>query len=473
MMNAALTRREFVMGVCAGTAALGLGQPLAAAADNPAGMKPNIIFILADDLGYGDLGCYEQQKILTPSVDNLAREGMRFTQVYAGSPVCAPSRCSLMTGLHNGHNRIRDNIPYGTWLQDEDLTIAEALKPAGYRTGCVGKWALGIHGSQGKPNDQGFDDWFGFLDQRLAQNYYPYDLWENDTIHLLQGNWGERKQQYVQDVFSDRACKFITQSRGGPFFLYLAYIAPHNSDYPSNTPESYIVPTDEPYTDRDWPQVEKNYAAMITRMDRDVGRIMALLKHLGIDDNTIVFFTSDNGADGNPKHLHRPEFFGSYGPLRGAKRGMYEGGIRVPMVARWPGRVPAGRISDEPWAFWDVMPTLVEMAGVTPPPDIDGISVLPTLRGQVQKHKHEYFYWDYGHTRGNYRQAVRLGDWKGVRNGPGAEIELYDLASDAAETRDVASLHPETISRIAQVVKEAYVPSPAYPLRVPETGEGG
>ncbi|MBN1342784.1 MAG: arylsulfatase [Phycisphaerae bacterium] len=429
--------------------------------------RPNIVFIMADDLGYGDLGCYGQQQIVTPCIDRLAAEGVRFTQAYAGSTVCAPSRCCLMTGVHNGHARIRDNIPHGTFLAKEDVTLAEVLKGAGYRTGAVGKWSLGVHGSEGKPNDQGFDDWLGHLDQDQAHFYYPHYLWENDRTKLLFGNRGEQKGEYTHDLFTERALRFIEESKDGPFFLYLAYTIPHWSDYPAHTPESQIVPSDKPYRQKDWPQVEKNYAAMVTRMDGDVGRIMALLKRLRLDDDTIVFFTSDNGPCGGKDRAHKPAFFNSAGGLRGLKRELYEGGIRVPMIVRWPGKVPAGRVSDAVWAFWDVMPTLAELAGTSAPKGIDGISVVPTLLGREQKRRHEYLYWDYGHSRGNFMQAVRLANWKGVRGGPGAAIELYDLTQDVAESKDVAADHPDVVARIEQVMKEAYVPSPAYPVRAP------
>jgi arylsulfatase A-like enzyme len=435
--------------------------------------RPNIILILADDLGYGDLGCYGQKQILTPNLDRMAAEGMRFTQVYAGSSVCAPSRCALMTGLHNGHGRIRDNIPHGIYLRDEDITVAEVLKTAGYRTGAIGKWGLGIHGSQGKPNDQGFDEFYGHQDQDQAHFYYPDHLWDNDRVVLLPGNRGERKQQYTHDLFTGRALRFIEQSKDSPFFLYLAYTLPHWSDYSKNTPESLIVPSDAPYQDRDWPQIAKNYAAMITRLDRDVGRILERVKQLGLDTNTVVLFTSDNGP--SAEALYQPEFFRSSGPLRGVKRTLYEGGIRVPMIVRWPGRVPAGQVSDAIWAFWDVLPTLAELAGAPPPPGLDGISMLPAWLGQPAP-RHAYLYWDYGHTRGKYLQAVRWNDWKAVRNGSNQPIELYDLKLDRGETRNLAEAHPDVVRRMAQLMQEAVTPSPDYPAnpatRIPASAPG-
>jgi len=427
--------------------------------------QPNILFIMADDLGYGDVGCYGQRLIQTPNIDRLAAEGMRFRQAYAGSTVCAPSRCSLMTGYHNGHNRVRDNIPHGVFLHDSDVTLAEVLHGAGYRTGAVGKWSLGVHGSEGKPNDQGFDDWFGHLDQDQAHFYYPHYLWDNDRIRLLAGNRGERKQEYTHDLFTERAMQFIAESADGPFFLYLAYTIPHFSDYPNTSSMWYIVPSDAPYGDRPWPQIERNYAAMITRMDRDVGRIMNQLRELDLDRRTLVIFTSDNGPYGG-SGAHELEFFDSNGPLRGAKRDLYEGGIRVPFIARWPGQVPAGTSSDERIAFWDMLPTLAEAAGAEPPPGIDGLSMLAALRGEAPPVRHPYLYWDYGHVRGAaFGQAVRFGNWKAIRRGSLAgPIELFDLAADESETTDVAGEHPKVVSEAEQFMDEAFVESEAYPV---------
>lgn len=428
-------------------------------------VSPNILFILADDLGYGDLGCYGQRQMLTPNVDRLAAQGTRFTQVYSGSPVCAPSRCCLMTGMHSGHAQIRDNIPHGIFLRRQDVTIAEILKTAGYRTGAIGKWGLGIHGSEGKPNDQGFDEFYGHQDQDQAHFYYPDHLWDNDRVVLLPGNRGERKQQYTQDLFTERALDFIRCHENRPFFLYLAYTLPHWSDYPLKSDESQIVPSDAPYTDRHWPQVEKNYAAMVTMLDRDVGRLLSLLDELQIAKDTLVFFTSDNGPSAEAKH--RPAFFQSTAGLRGSKRDVYEGGIRVPMIARWPERIRAGHVSDHPWAFWDVLPTLAEIAGTTVPHAIDGHSVLSALRGKPAT-PHEFLYWDYGHTRGHYKQAVRLGHWKGVRNAADRPIELYDLSHDSGESRDIAPQYPDVVDRIRKIMSSAPTPHPGYPIGPPK-----
>lgn len=471
------TRRDFLKTIGMGVAVLAVPRVLSA--DKTPSIKPNIVFIIADDLGYGDLGCYGQAKSKTPNIDRLATEGILFTQAYAGSTVCAPSRCSLMTGMHNGHNRIRDNLPHNIWLRPDDVTVAEVLKQAGYKTGGIGKWALGNPGSWGIPNYQGFDYWYGHINQDQAHFYYPDYLWENDKVVLLQkvvienevgklkGNRGGKNAYYTHDLFTEKAVSFIEKHAEHPFFLYLAYTIPHFSDYPKDSPEHFIVPSDEPYTDKDWPQIAKNYAAMITRMDGDVGRIMKLLKQLGIDQNTIVFFTSDNGPyQGSQIPV---EFFDSNGIFRGGKRDLYEGGIRVPMIVRWPGKVPAGRVSDQVWAFWDFLPTAAELAGLPAPKDIDGISMLPVLLSKRQK-SHEYLYWDYGHVRKTYKQAVRMGNWKGVRNGLRAPTELYNLRDDPGETRNVASQHPQVVSQIEEIMRAARTDSENYPIGGVATG---
>ncbi|MHC4215864.1 MAG: sulfatase-like hydrolase/transferase [Planctomycetota bacterium] len=449
-----MNRRGFLRILGAGAASLAIPGWLGAQIKQ----KPNIIFIMADDLGYGDVGCYGQKKILTPHIDKLADEGMRFTQGYAGSTVCAPSRCSLMTGMHNGHNRVRDNNPHGIWLRPDDLTVAEVLKQAGYKTGGIGKWSLGTPGSWGVANYQGFDYFYGHLSQDQAHFYYPHYLWENDKVVLL-GNRGNKNQKYTHDLFTKKALGFIEKYREDPFFLYLAYTIPHFSDHPNSTPERYIVPSDEPYSDKDWPGMAKNYAAMITRMDKDVGRIMESLKQKGIDENTLVIFTSDNGPlTWGPIPIR---FFDSNGIFKGGKRHVYEGGIRVPFIARWPGKVAAGTVNDHVLAFWDFMPTAAELAGLPVPEGIDGISFLPSLLGKAQK-EHEYLYWDYGHVRKTYMQAVRMGDWKGVRVGKDAALELYDLEKDPGEKKNLASEYPGIVSQIEKITKEAVTASKDY-----------
>ncbi len=464
-MKKKMTRREAIRTAASaafGSAAAYSLPGLASSADaSTTAKRPNIIFILADDLGYGDLGCYGQKTIRTPNIDRMANEGMRFTQCYAGSTVCAPSRCCLMTGLHTGHAHVRGNarVP----LPPEDVTVAEVLKDAGYTTGIIGKWGLGEPDTTGIPNRQGFDYWFGYLNQQHAHNYWPDYLWKNEEKYplpnvLVRENIASKKEVYSHDLFTTEALDFIKRHKSAPFFLYLAYTIPHANNEAGR--EGMEVPSDAPYTGEDWPQQQKNHAAMITRMDTDIGKIMALLSESGIDRNTIVFFSSDNGP-------HReggadPEFFNSSGPLRGIKRDLYEGGIRVPMIVRWPGTIAPGTVSDQVWAFWDFPPTAAELAGVSAPPNIDGISMLPALLGREQK-DHEHLYWEF-HERG-FTQAVRLGNWKGVRFGTDGPIELYNLESDVGEKNNVAEKHPDIVARIARILETVRTDSEFFPVR--------
>jgi arylsulfatase A-like enzyme len=415
---------------------------------------------MADDLGIGDLGCYGQKMIKTPEIDKMASEGLRFTQVYAGSSVCAPSRSSIMTGMHNGHNRVRDNVPHGVFLQPDDLTVAEVLKQAGYTTAAIGKWSLGNPGSWGVPNYQGFDYFYGHLNQDQAHFYYPDYLWENDKIDLLRGNRGGKTGQYTHNMFTQKALNFIDENKETPFFLYVAYTLPHFSDYSKSTPESQIVPSDEPYSDQDWPQVEKNYAAMVHMIDQDVGKILDKIQGLGLDNNTVVFFTSDNGPCDS--RSHDPEFFNSSGAHRGVKRDMYEGGIRIPMIVRWPGKVAQGKTSDAIWAFWDFLPTAADLAGLPFKNNTDGISVLPTILGKKQK-LHDYLYWDYGQSRDEFFQAARWGNWKGIVDNSTGKIEIYNLENDLGEEDNLADSQPKKVEKFKEIIKEAFEPSPAYP----------
>jgi len=451
------TRREFIQASGLAASSLLLSNCEHAVRINSSDKrKPNIIFIMADDLGYGDLGCYGQQKIKTPNIDKLAQEGMRFTNCYAGSTVCAPSRSVLMTGQHTGHTRVRGNsgkvggvgpqkrVP----LKPQDLTVAEILKQAGYVTGITGKWGLGEPDTTGVPNRQGFDEWLGYLNQRNAHSYYPPYLWRNEKKRILAGNQNGKRQQYTHDMFTKFALDFIQNYKTNPFFLYLPYTVPHSQ---------YEIPSTEPYAEESWPKDGKVHAAMITRMDRDIGLIMALLKELGLDGRTIVFFCSDNGAAKRWDGL-----FDSSGPLRGHKRDMYEGGIRTPMIVRWPGKVAAGNTSDLVWYFADFLPTAAELAGVKAPKDIDGVSVLDTLLGAKQELSDRYLYWEF-FERG-FNQAVRWRNWKAVRLGLDKPLELYDLSKDVSEKNNVARQYPDIAARFEAYLKQARTESPHWPL---------
>ncbi len=359
-----------------------------------------------------------------------------------------------MTGMHSGHTRVRDNFakvggvpPQGRLpLRDDDVTVAEVLKRAGYVTGITGKWGLGEPGTSGVPNRQGFDQWFGYLNQRRAHSYYPDYLWKNETKFPLPGNLDGKRQQYTHDMFTRFGLDFIEANKARPFFLFMSYTIPHGT---------HEIPSDAPYSDKPWSDKLKNYAAMVTRLDGDVGRIVDLLEKLDLADNTIVFFTSDNGA------AFVEETFQSSGRLRGKKGDLYEGGIRVPMIVRWPGRVEAGTTSDEPWSFQDFLPTAANLAEVEPPKMIDGISMLPAILGEQQP-PHEFLYWE--HPGGGYRQAMRLGRWKAVRNGWRKPIELYDLGKDPSEKSDVAASHADVVARIEALMKQAHVDSPNWPV---------
>jgi arylsulfatase A-like enzyme len=447
-----MNRREFLS---ISTAAL-LAPRIGAAAD-----KPNILFILADDLGYGDLGCYGQKRVLTPNLDRLALEGVRFMQAYSGSTVCAPSRCSLMTGLHTGHTTIRGNKKPEAGIRPDETTAASLLKQAGYRTAIFGKWGMGGPGTGSVPNTRGFDSFFGYLDQQHAHNYYPEHLWENQNEIFLTNNWFDQRKDYAPDLFTKRALDFIKTPSEKPFFLYLTTTIPHaDNELVRVKGHGMEVPGDQPYSDRDWPQPEKNFAAMITRMDADVGRILEQLKASGLDRDTLVIFTSDNGPhkEGN----HDPDYFNSSGPLRGIKRDLYEGGVRVPFIVRWPGRIAAGRVSDRVIAFWDFLPAAAELAGVKAPSGLDGISFVPELTDRPQA-AHEYLYWEF-HERG-FTQAIRMGDWKGVRLDAGQPIELYNLKTDLVEKENVAAKHPDVVSKIDALMKSARTDSAEFPIR--------
>jgi arylsulfatase A-like enzyme len=470
-----LTRRGFLKttgmtAACAGLASLPAGCAEMGSLVSAKRKRPNIIYILADDLGYGDLGCYGQKRIQTPNIDRMAADGMRFTDHYAGSTVCAPSRCCLMTGLHTGHAFIRgnDRIP----LRPSDVTVAELLKQAGYTTGIIGKWGLGEPDTTGIPNRQGFDYFFGYLNQRHAHNYYPRYLWRNEEQVPLKnevrdvnppGGVATKRVEYSHDLFAAEALEFVEKNKDKKFFLYLAYTIPHANNEARQ--QGMEVPSLEPYADKDWPAPQKAHAAMITRLDRDIGRLFDKLKELDLDRNTLVIFTSDNGP--HKEGGGDPEFFNSSGQLRGYKRAMYEGGIRVPMITRWPGKIKQGSVTGHVSAFWDVLPTCCELAGVKVPEGIDGISLVPTLLGQGDRQKkHEYLYWEF-HEQGK-KQAVRFGDWKGVRlnvaKNPNGPIELYNLKQDIGEKNNIAQKHPEIVEKIAGYMKTAWTRSEHWPL---------
>jgi len=423
---------------------------------------PNVILIVADDLGWGDLGAYGQRLIRTPNLDRMAREGLRFTDAYAASPVCAPSRASFMTGLHQGHARVRGNMGRGgerVPLRPEDLTVAEVLKGAGYRTGVVGKWGLGEPGTTGVPGRQGFDYFFGYLNQNHAHNYYPDYLWRNDArVELPRGT-------YSHDLFTREALDFIRREAARPFFLYLAYTLPHaNNELTRQTGNGMEIPSDAPYTRERWSPQQRNYAAMVTRLDADVGKVLVLLKELRLDGETLVVFTSDNGPQGRDEGGYEQALFDSNGPFRGLKREVYEGGIRVPLIVRWPGRVRAGRTSAYPATLCDLLPTAAALSGAPQAAMTDGVSLLPLLLGG-RAPRRESLYWEF--HEGGFAQAVRLGRWKAVRHGARGAVELYDLRADVGEMRDVATRHPALVRRAVEIMRREHVESEDWPLETP------
>lgn len=454
------------------------------------GRLPNIIYIYADDLGYGELGCYGQQKIKTPNLDRLAKEGIRFTQHYTGTPVCAPARAMLMTGKHAGHSAIRGNFELGTFRDDEErgqmplpaneFTVAELLKQRGYATALTGKWGMGMNNTEGTPSKQGFDYYYGYLDQKQAHNLYPSHLWENDRWDTLAQPWQDvhrkldpatatdadfdsfKGKEYAPSKMTEKALAFIERSKNGPFFLYMPYTIPHVSlQAPDEYVKKYIGQFDEKpyYGEKGYASTKyplSTYAAMVTFLDDQVGIILDKLRDSGLDGNTIVMFSSDNGATFNGGV--NPQFFNSVAGLRGLKMDVYEGGIREPFIARWPGKIKPGRVSDHISAQFDLLATLAELTGQATPPT-DGISFLPELLGQTNRQqKHPYLYFEYPEKGGQI--AIRMGDWKGVktdlRKNPANPWQLFNLKTDRGETTDLAAKHPDIVKKLDRIVKKEH-----------------
>lgn len=444
--------------------------------------KPNIVYILADDLGYGDLSCYGQKHFQTPNIDRLAQQGILFTQHYSGCPVCAPSRSSLLTGLTTGHTPIRGNKSWkdeGQYpLPAQSFTIAEMLKSVGYVTGAFGKWGLGSPGTEGDPNNQGFDQFYGYNCQSLAHNYYPDHLWNNQTKVILKGNSGTQSTEYAPTLIHQEALRFIEKSKDKPFFLFYPTTIPHAElTAPEENMKEFrgkLLPEKAykgaepgspnyrkgPYGSQS--EVHAAFAAMITLLDKQVGEIVAELKKLGLDKNTIIIFSSDNGP-----HIEGgadPDYFDSNGPLKGYKRDLYEGGMREPMIVSWPGKIAAGTKTDLISAFWDIMPTFAEIANIKAPENIDGISLLPTLLGKSGQKQHQSMYWEFHENNG--RQAVRMGDWKLVRYNVSIPekitTELYNLKSDLGEDHNLAAQNPKIVDRMIRIIDQSRVPSPIF-----------
>lgn len=455
--------------------------------EQEAPIRPNIIFILADDLGYGDLGITGQTKIETPNLDKLAIEGMLFTNHYSGNTVCAPSRSALMTGLHTGHTPVRGNfevIPEGQYpLPDTLMTLPKAMKNAGYVTGAFGKWGLGFVGTTGDPNNQGFDQFFGYNCQRYAHRYYPEYLWENDQKVYLEGNDWTNKVTYAPEIIHVESLKFIEENKKNPFFMFVPMVIPHAElaveedevfqKYRQmfGDEKEHIAPAGGDYgPDMNIPSYQSvkypraTYATMVENLDRQVGEIIEKLEMLGIRDNTIIVFASDNGP--HQEGGNDPDFFNSNGILRGYKRDLYEGGIKTSLIANWPGKIEAGSVSGHISAFWDLMPTFIEIGGGDALKSIDGISFAPTLLGEPRQAQHDYLYWEFVEQRG--KQAIRKGEWKAVRlnlkNEKDSLIELYNLTDDPAESNNLATQHPDVVLEMEKLFQEAHIPNPVFKL---------
>ncbi|MCX5682426.1 MAG: arylsulfatase [Planctomycetota bacterium] len=455
-----LTRRAWLRMAGLGAAAA-LARPLGALAAEATATpsRPNIIFVLSDDLAQGDVGCYGQKLIQTPTLDRMAAEGTRYLQAYSGTTVCAPSRTSLMTGQHMGHSPIRANSEIGLEgqmpLPASTVTVAQILKSAGYATACMGKWGMGMFDTTGSPLKKGFDHFFGYNCQRHAHSYFPTYLYNDDRRIELADNAGGAKHTYAQNLIEDDVLAWVRKQEGRPFFLFYAITLPHGN---------FEIDDQGIYKDKPWSEQEKNYAAMVTRLDTDVGRLLGLLKEMKIDDRTLVMTAGDNGSSFPPSSPLGKRFEQAANGLRGFKRELYEGGLRQAAIARWPGVVPAGRVSDEPWAFWDFLPTAVELTGAKLPDGFkpDGYSLVEFLKGGPAP-KRDYFYWEL--HEGRAIQAVRFGNWKAVRNGAAKPIELYDLGKDPGEAADLAAAQPELVAKAEALMKAARVDDPNWPMR--------
>ncbi len=429
--------------------------------------RPNLIFILSDDIAQGDLGCYGQKLIQTPNLDRMASEGTRYLQGYCGTSVCAPSRSVLMTGLHSGHCPIRANREIGIEGQKPlpagTITVARILKDAGYATACCGKWGMGMFDTPGSPLKLGFDHFFGYNCQRHAHSYFPAYLYNDDRRFDLPGNTGKGvSKTYAQNLIADEALKFVRANQDRPFFLYYAITLPHGN---------FEIDDQGIYKGKPWSETQKNYAAMVTRLDSDIGRLLALLKELQLDNKTLVMFSGDNGSSFDPKSEMGKLFEQASNGLRGFKRGLYEGALRQAALARWPGQVPAGRVTDEPWAFWDFLSTAAELAGANIPAEChpDGLSLVSFLKGGPAP-KRDHFYWEL-HEAASL-QAVRFGDWKAVRNGPETPIELYDLRTDPGESRNLATEKPDLAAKAEALMKSSHTEHLDWPLVQKGAGKG-
>ena len=448
--------RGFVTTVAVVFAATG-----AATAAEPA-QKPNVIFVLSDDLAQGDVGCYGQKLIKTPHLDAMAKDGIRFTQAYCGTSVCAPSRTSLMIGKHMGHSPIRANrevqpegqkpLPAGTY------TVAKLFEDNGYATACVGKWGMGMFDTPGSPLKVGFDHFFGYNCQRHAHSYFPTYLYRDDKRFDLPGNDGKGVgKTYAQNLIADETLIWVAANKDKPFFLFYSITLPHGR---------HEIDSQGVYKDEKWTEQQKNYAAQVTRLDSDVGRLLAKLKELKLNEKTLVIVAGDNGSSFAPNSEIGKLFDQTMGgKLRGFKRSLYEGGLRQACVARWPGVVPAGKLSDEPWAFWDFLPTCADLIGAKLPAEAktDGLSVLPLLKGGAAP-KRDYFYWEL-HESGPSLQAIRFGDWKAVKNAPSAVVELYDLKADPGEKTNLAAKNPDMVAKAVKLMAGAREEHPDWPLR--------